>query len=136
MAIRAFSFPCCPSIDITTQYLRRWSTCGCSGLRKKRGRSQAGPVQAGRGGGGRVFVCYTTFSMPGSGCCMGPLVSMLPACWASCKTGMLHSGHTFLTSSHLMRHLEDRQVECRDDGQSRDREIDSSTSDMISAKTY
>lgn len=55
------------------------------------------------------FVCYTTFSIPGRGCCVGPAVSALPACWASCKTGMLHSGHTFLTSSHLMRHLGPRQ---------------------------
>lgn len=49
--------------------------------------------------------CYTTFSMPGRGCCIGTGGSGPPACWASCKTGMLHRGHTFLTSNHLMRHL-------------------------------
>lgn len=52
-----------------------------------------------------VWVCYTRFSMPGSGCCIGTGASALPACWASCRTGMLHSGHTFLTSNHLMRHF-------------------------------
>jgi len=55
----------------------------------------------------RVGGCYTRFSMPGRGCCIGTGASMLPACWASCRTGMLHSGHTFLTSNHLMRHLEE-----------------------------
>lgn len=51
------------------------------------------------------YVCYTRFSMPGRGCCVGSVASVLLACWASCRTGMLHSGHTFLTSNHLMRHL-------------------------------
>lgn len=62
---------------------------------------------------GRVFCvpcqfCYTRFSTPGKGCGTGAGGSVLPACWASWRTGMLHSGHTFLTSSHLMRHLGDR----------------------------
>lgn len=48
---------------------------------------------------------YTRFSTPGRGCCVRTVVSEVPCCWASCKTGMLHSGHTFLTSNHLMRHL-------------------------------
>lgn len=55
------------------------------------------------------WVRYTRFSIPGRGCSIGTVASMLPACWASCKTGMLHSGHTFLTSNHLMRHLEKRK---------------------------
>lgn len=55
------------------------------------------------------WVCYTRFSIPGRGCSIGTVASMLPACWASCKTGMLHNGHTFLTSNHLMRHLEERK---------------------------
>lgn len=53
----------------------------------------------------RVWIRYTRFSIPGRGCCIGTGGSVLPACWASCRTGMLHSGHTFLTSNHLMRHL-------------------------------
>lgn len=53
----------------------------------------------------RLMRRYTRFSIPGRGCWMGAGGSVLLACWASCKTGMLHSGHTFLTSSHLMRHL-------------------------------
>lgn len=136
MAICAFRYP---STDSTNQYLYRWDdgrwgTCDCSVLQKKRGRGR------GRAGPGRdgIFVCYTTFSIPGSGCWMGPVVSMLPACWASCKTGMLHSGHTFLTSSHLMRHLGDRQAERRDGGQSREqagKKMDSFTSDIISVST-
>lgn len=52
---------------------------------------------------------YTRFSMPGRGCCIGTGGSVLLACWASCNTGMLHSGHTFLTSNHLMRHLGGRK---------------------------
>lgn len=56
----------------------------------------------------RVWAGYTTFSIPGRGCCIGTDGSVLPACWASCKTGMLHSGHTFLTSNHFMRHLKQR----------------------------
>lgn len=58
----------------------------------------------------RSPVCYTTFSIPGRGCCIGTGGSGLPACWASCKTGMLQSGHTFLTSNHLMRHLWGKQI--------------------------
>lgn len=48
---------------------------------------------------------YTMFSAPGSGPCGGPR-SCLLCSWASCSTGMLQSGHTFRTSSHLIRHLQ------------------------------
>lgn len=48
---------------------------------------------------------YTMFSAPGRGPCGGPR-SCLLCSWASCRTGMLHSGHTFRTSSHLIRHLQ------------------------------
>lgn len=48
---------------------------------------------------------YTMFSAPGSGPWGGPR-SCLLCSWASCSTGMLQSGHTFRTSSHLIRHLE------------------------------
>lgn len=47
---------------------------------------------------------YTMFSAPGRGPCGGPR-SCLLCNWASCRTGMLHSGHTFRTSSHLIRHF-------------------------------
>lgn len=47
---------------------------------------------------------YTMFSAPGRGPWGGP-GSCLLCSWASCSTGMLQSGHTFRTSSHLMRHL-------------------------------
>lgn len=47
---------------------------------------------------------YTMFSAPGRGLWGGP-GSCLLCSWASCSTGMLQSGHTFRTSSHLMRHL-------------------------------
>lgn len=50
-------------------------------------------------------VSYTMFSAPGRGPCGGPR-SCLLCNWASCRTGMLHSGHTFRTSSHLIRHLQ------------------------------
>lgn len=94
----------------------------------------------GRRGGGLFIIRYTTFSIPGRGCCMGPGASMLPACWASCKTGMLHSGHTFLTSSHLMRHLQHRQsggltVRGRDLGEVKTT-LNSFTLGTISARTF
>lgn len=50
-------------------------------------------------------VSYTMFSAPGRGPCRGPR-SCLLCNWASCRTGMLHSGHTLRTSSHLIRHLQ------------------------------
>lgn len=49
-------------------------------------------------------VSYTMFSAPGRGPCGGPW-SCLLCNWASCSTGMLHKGHTFRTSSHLIRHF-------------------------------
>lgn len=52
-----------------------------------------------------LVVSYTMFSAPGRGPCGGPR-SCLLCSWASCRTGMLHSGHTFRTSSHLIRHLQ------------------------------
>lgn len=58
----------------------------------------------GRARPGRV---YTMFCEPGSGTCGGP-GSGFPCSCASCSTGMLHRGHTFRTSSHLMRHLRTR----------------------------
>lgn len=51
-----------------------------------------------------LVVSYTMFSAPGRGPCGGPR-SCLLCSWASCRTGMLHSGHTFRTSSHLIRHF-------------------------------
>lgn len=88
--------PVCPQTH-TKVYLYRWEhewwdvcLCVCSVLWERRS-------------------LYTRFSMPGRGCCIGTAASVLPACWASCKTGMLHSGHTFLTSNHLMRHLGERR---------------------------
>lgn len=56
---------------------------------------------------------YTMFSAPGRGPCGGPR-SCLLCSWASCRTGMLHSGHTFRTSSHLIRHLEDEKTQEED----------------------
>lgn len=47
---------------------------------------------------------YTMFSAPGRGPCGGPR-SCLLCNWANCRTGMLHRGHTFRTSSHLIRHF-------------------------------
>lgn len=47
---------------------------------------------------------YTMFSAPGRGPWGGPGSCLLCSC-ASCSTGMLQSGHTLRTSSHLMRHL-------------------------------
>ena len=52
-----------------------------------------------------LVMSYTTFSAPGRGPCGGPR-SCLLCNWASCRTGMLHSGHTLRTSSHLIRHLQ------------------------------
>lgn len=52
-----------------------------------------------------LVVSYTMFSAPGRGPCRGPR-SCLLCNWASCRTGMLHSGHTLRTSSHLIRHLQ------------------------------
>lgn len=60
-----------------------------------------GCVRAPRAGPGRD---YTMFWEPGRGPCGGP-GSGFPCSCASCSTGMLHRGHTFRTSSHLMRHL-------------------------------
>lgn len=55
--------------------------------------------------GDDVFaVNYTMFSAPGSGPCGSPWSWLLCSC-ASCRTGMLHRGQTFRTSSHLMRHF-------------------------------
>lgn len=51
-----------------------------------------------------LVVSYTMFSAPGRGPCRGPR-SCLLCNWASCRTGMLHSGHTLRTSSHLIRHF-------------------------------
>lgn len=51
-----------------------------------------------------LVVSYTMFSAPGRGPWGGPR-SCLLCNWASCRTGMLHSGHTFRTSSHLIRHF-------------------------------
>lgn len=55
---------------------------------------------------GRSMGCwsYTMFSAPGRGPCGGPGSCCLCSC-ASCSTGMLQSGQTLRTSSHLMRHL-------------------------------
>lgn len=53
---------------------------------------------------------YTMFSAPGRGPCGGPR-SCLLCNWASCRTGMLHSGHTFRTSSHLIRHLQNETAQ-------------------------
>lgn len=57
-----------------------------------------------------LVVNYTMFSAPGRGPCGGPR-SCLLCNWASCRTGMLHSGHTFRTSSHLIRHLQNESTE-------------------------
>lgn len=78
-----------------------------AGLGAAQGRPKCfGCVRAPRAGAGRARPGrdYTMFCEPGSGTCGGP-GSGFPCSCASCSTGMLHRGHTFRTSSHLMRHL-------------------------------